>query len=92
MHVVDVALAKPQGTYSQIRSTSYIDIIANFRLSTSIQPALPSNVQRPQRHETVAAMTEYKRMDPFSFAGSKDVDHPVSVRMYGRFLGCQASN
>lgn len=27
-------------------------------------------------------MTDYGRMDPFSFAGSKDVDHPVSVRMY----------
>lgn len=27
-------------------------------------------------------MAEYGKMDPFSFAGSKDVDHPVSVRMY----------
>ncbi|KAL3954809.1 hypothetical protein ACCO45_010372 [Purpureocillium lilacinum] len=26
-------------------------------------------------------MTDYGRMDPFSFAGSKDVDHPVSVRI-----------
>lgn len=27
-------------------------------------------------------MAEYGRMDPFSFAGSKEVDHPVSIRMY----------
>lgn len=27
-------------------------------------------------------MADYGRMDPFSFAGSKDVDHPVSIRMY----------
>ncbi|KAG5925396.1 hypothetical protein E4U42_004320 [Claviceps africana] len=26
-------------------------------------------------------MTDYGRMDPFSFAGSRDVDHPVSVRI-----------
>ncbi|KAF7559360.1 hypothetical protein G7046_g4804 [Stylonectria norvegica] len=26
-------------------------------------------------------MTEYGRMDPFSFAGSKDVHHPVSIRI-----------
>ncbi|KFH46181.1 Phosphatidylinositol 3-kinase catalytic subunit type-like protein [Hapsidospora chrysogenum ATCC 11550] len=26
-------------------------------------------------------MTEYGRMDPFSFAGSKDVGHPVSIRI-----------
>lgn len=26
-------------------------------------------------------MAEYGRMDPFSFAGSKEVDHPVSIRM-----------
>ncbi|KND89763.1 Phosphatidylinositol 3-kinase VPS34 [Tolypocladium ophioglossoides CBS 100239] len=26
-------------------------------------------------------MPDYGRMDPFSFAGSKDVDHPVSVRI-----------
>ncbi|OAA48578.1 Phosphatidylinositol Kinase [Metarhizium rileyi] len=26
-------------------------------------------------------MADYGRMDPFSFAGSKDVDHPVSVRI-----------
>ncbi|XP_044721600.1 phosphatidylinositol 3- and 4-kinase domain-containing protein [Hirsutella rhossiliensis] len=26
-------------------------------------------------------MAEYGRMDPFSFAGSKDVDHPVSIRI-----------
>ncbi|PFH59193.1 hypothetical protein XA68_12677 [Ophiocordyceps unilateralis] len=26
-------------------------------------------------------MTDYGRMDPFSFAGSKDVDHPVSIRI-----------
>ena len=27
-------------------------------------------------------MAEYGRMDPFSFAASKDVDYPVSIRMY----------
>ena len=27
-------------------------------------------------------MAEYGKMDPFSFAGSKDVDQPVSIRMY----------
>lgn len=27
-------------------------------------------------------MADYGRMDPFSFAGSKEVDHPVSIRMY----------
>lgn len=28
-------------------------------------------------------MVDYERlMDPFSFAGSKDVDHPVSIRMF----------
>ncbi|KAK0390852.1 hypothetical protein NLU13_0355 [Sarocladium strictum] len=26
-------------------------------------------------------MAEYGKMDPFSFAGSKDVDHPVSIRI-----------
>jgi phosphatidylinositol 3-kinase len=26
-------------------------------------------------------MAEYGRMDPFSFAGSKDVHHPVSIRI-----------
>ncbi|KAG6231345.1 hypothetical protein E4U26_006944 [Claviceps purpurea] len=26
-------------------------------------------------------MAEYGKMDPFSFAGSKDIDHPVSVRI-----------
>ncbi|KAK2592277.1 Phosphatidylinositol (PI) 3-kinase [Conoideocrella luteorostrata] len=26
-------------------------------------------------------MTDYGRMDPFSFAGSKDVDYPVSIRI-----------
>ncbi|KAF4978345.1 hypothetical protein FZEAL_5243 [Fusarium zealandicum] len=31
-------------------------------------------------------MSEYGRMDPFSFAGSKDVHHPVSIRMYGPSL------
>ena len=28
-------------------------------------------------------MAEYGKMDPFSFAGSKDVNHPVSIRMCG---------
>lgn len=27
-------------------------------------------------------MAELGKMDPFSFAGSKDVDYPVSIRMY----------
>jgi phosphatidylinositol 3-kinase len=27
-------------------------------------------------------MAELGRMDPFTFAGSKEVDHPVSIRMY----------
>jgi phosphatidylinositol 3-kinase len=31
-------------------------------------------------------MAEYGKMDPFSFAGSKDVDHPVSIRMYDNTL------
>ncbi|RKK99130.1 hypothetical protein BFJ68_g13361 [Fusarium oxysporum] len=26
-------------------------------------------------------MSEYGRMDPFSFAGSKDVHHPVTIRI-----------
>lgn len=31
------------------------------------------------------AMAEYGKMDPFSFAGSKDVDYPVCIRMYTLF-------